>query len=174
MAGMMRTRLRIRAVISMVAIICALPLGWIAYQLNWIRQRHEFLLRERCYLRGRVSHKCALASFHIRREIARKPARSIDSGSSRTSTVSRIDDHKSKHWASRVMIYAASRFSEQSGLFMQSPIMPRGTRRGCALAGTPGAARFWQLNIEPAALLIAEAQGAEPARIRNPGRQERK
>src|SRR5262249_49814925 len=43
MPGMMRTRLKIPTILSTVAIICALPLGWIAYQLNWIRQRHEFL-----------------------------------------------------------------------------------------------------------------------------------
>jgi hypothetical protein len=42
-SDMKRPRLRIRTILSMVAVVCAVPLGWVLYQFNWIRQRHEFL-----------------------------------------------------------------------------------------------------------------------------------
>ena len=37
-----RPRFSLRTLFVLVAIV-SVPLGWMAYQLNWIRQRHEFL-----------------------------------------------------------------------------------------------------------------------------------
>ena len=34
-----------RTLFVLIAVI-SLPLGWVAYQLNWIRQRHEFFRRD--------------------------------------------------------------------------------------------------------------------------------
>src|SRR5262245_60947726 len=43
MVRMNRPRIRIRTILSMVAVFFAFPVGWATYQLNWIRQRHDFL-----------------------------------------------------------------------------------------------------------------------------------
>ena len=37
-------RFGLRTLFVLITLI-SLPIGWIAYQLNWIRQRHEFLHR---------------------------------------------------------------------------------------------------------------------------------
>jgi hypothetical protein len=37
-------RFRLRTLFVLVS-IASVPLGWVAYQLNWIRQRHRFLQR---------------------------------------------------------------------------------------------------------------------------------
>jgi hypothetical protein len=39
-----KLRFGLRTVFVLIAVI-SIPLGWCAYQLNWIRQRHEFLHR---------------------------------------------------------------------------------------------------------------------------------
>ena len=39
---MLRPRFSLRTLFVLVTIICICA-GWVAYQLNWIRQRHEFL-----------------------------------------------------------------------------------------------------------------------------------
>jgi hypothetical protein len=38
-----RPRFSLRTLFVLVA-IASVPMGWVAYQLNWIRQRHEFLM----------------------------------------------------------------------------------------------------------------------------------
>ena len=46
MRGMkFRPRFSLRMVFVLIALI-SLPMGWVAYQLNWIRQRHEFLSKQ--------------------------------------------------------------------------------------------------------------------------------
>jgi hypothetical protein len=42
MRGMKLPRFRLRTLFVLIALI-SLPMGWAGYQLNWIRQRHEFL-----------------------------------------------------------------------------------------------------------------------------------
>src|SRR5579871_1330774 len=44
MLGMKPPRFSLRTLLVLVAII-TLPVGWVAYQLDWIRQRHAFLNR---------------------------------------------------------------------------------------------------------------------------------
>jgi len=39
-----RPRFSLRTLFVLIALF-SLPLGWVAYQLNWIRQRHAFLSR---------------------------------------------------------------------------------------------------------------------------------
>lgn len=36
------SRFRLRTLLIVIALL-SVPMGWVAYQLNWIRQRHEFL-----------------------------------------------------------------------------------------------------------------------------------
>ncbi len=38
-------RFRLRTIFLLIALIC-IPLSWVTYQLNWVRQRHEFFRRE--------------------------------------------------------------------------------------------------------------------------------
>jgi len=40
-----RPRVSLRTLFVLVA-IASVPMGWVAYQLNWIRQRHEFILSQ--------------------------------------------------------------------------------------------------------------------------------
>ena len=42
MRDMKLPRFSLRTLFVLVA-IAAVPMGWVAYQLNWIRQRHEFI-----------------------------------------------------------------------------------------------------------------------------------
>ena len=44
MRGMKLPRFSLRTLFVLITLI-SIPLGWVAYQLNWIRQRHEFLAR---------------------------------------------------------------------------------------------------------------------------------
>jgi hypothetical protein len=37
-------RFRLRTLFVLIGLL-SIPMGWAAYQLNWIRQRHEFLAR---------------------------------------------------------------------------------------------------------------------------------
>jgi hypothetical protein len=41
MRGMKLPRFSVRALLILVA-VASLPLGWVAYQLDWLRQRHKF------------------------------------------------------------------------------------------------------------------------------------
>ncbi len=45
MRRMKLPRFSLRTLLILVALV-AIPMSWVAYQLNWIRQRHEFLQRE--------------------------------------------------------------------------------------------------------------------------------
>jgi hypothetical protein len=46
MRGMkFRPRFSLRTLLVLIALI-SIPLGWLAYQLNWIRERHKMLTQE--------------------------------------------------------------------------------------------------------------------------------
>jgi hypothetical protein len=42
MRGMKLPRFRLRTLFVLI-VLAAIPLGWVAYQMNWIMQRHGFL-----------------------------------------------------------------------------------------------------------------------------------
>src|SRR3954471_7127421 len=42
MPGMKLPRFKLRTLLVAIALL-SVPMGWVAYQLNWIRQRHSFL-----------------------------------------------------------------------------------------------------------------------------------
>jgi hypothetical protein len=42
MGGMKLPRFRLRTLLIAIALL-SIPMGWVAYQLNWIRQRHALL-----------------------------------------------------------------------------------------------------------------------------------
>ena len=44
MRHMKLPRFRLRTLLIAIALL-SIPMSWVAYQLSWIRQRHEFLLR---------------------------------------------------------------------------------------------------------------------------------
>ena len=46
MGGMKLPRFRLRTLFVLISLI-SIPLSWVAYQLNWIRQRHSLLAEAR-------------------------------------------------------------------------------------------------------------------------------
>ena len=40
-------RFRLRTLFIVVAVL-GIPMGWVAYQLNWIRERHGFVTQKHC------------------------------------------------------------------------------------------------------------------------------
>src|SRR5262245_39893529 len=49
-------RFKLRTLFVLVAIL-AIPMAWAAYQLNWIRERHEFIAQYRIPLIGPVHYQ---------------------------------------------------------------------------------------------------------------------
>jgi hypothetical protein len=47
MRGMKWPRFRLRTLLIAIALL-SIPMGWVGYQLNWIRQRHEFFEHYQC------------------------------------------------------------------------------------------------------------------------------
>jgi hypothetical protein len=41
-------RFRLRTLLLLIALI-SIPMGWVAYQLNWVRQRHALMDRSLCW-----------------------------------------------------------------------------------------------------------------------------